>query len=248
MSEIPPPAAGFAGPEFGLFAMTGIRPVFGGVVPYGQALRNMEEAQAQRREGNIPDTFFYLEHEPVITFGRSTPPEHLHATPHQIPTFEVPRGGMATYHGPGQLVGYCVIDLGRREGGLRPDIHAFLRALETGLCMFLRREFDLEAVALDGYTGVWIGPRKIASIGISVRRWVTAHGFALNVAPNMEAFRCINPCGLGDVEMTSMERELERAGRPIRIPRMKDLARCVHVYVSHALQAGGWCKGDPEVR
>jgi lipoate-protein ligase B len=226
--------------------MTGIRPVFAGTVAYARALQQMEETQLRRREGKTPDTIYYLEHEPVVTYGRNTPREHMARAPHNIPCVEVPRGGLATYHGPGQLVGYVVVDLARRAGGARPDIHEFLRAIEEGIVLFLRGEFELHAVAVPGHTGVWIpaaggAHRKICSIGVSVRRWVTAHGFALNVSPDLAAFDAIVPCGMEGVEMTSVQHELDLQGRAARIPRMRLLARALHVYVCARLRDAGWC-------
>ncbi|MFZ3062348.1 MAG: lipoyl(octanoyl) transferase LipB, partial [Actinomycetota bacterium] len=120
-----------------------------------------------------------------------------------IPIFRVNRGGGVTYHGPGQLVGYPIIDL-RRHGR---DIHLYIRKLEEVLVRTLA-DFGLPAAARSGLTGIWTGRGKIASIGIGVRKWITMHGFALNVACNLSYFSHIIPCGLKDVEMTTMEREL----------------------------------------
>jgi lipoate-protein ligase B len=227
-------------------ALTGVRAAFWGTVPYKPAIQRMEAARRDRLDGKTGDTIFYLEHEPVVTYGRATPPEHLHREPHNLPLVEVRRGGLATYHGFGQLVGYCVIDLAAREGGRRPDIHEFLRALEDGLARFLLRHFRLRAAPFPGHTGVWIHdpgpPRKIASIGISVRRWVTAHGFALNISTPLEAFRAIVPCGITEYETTSVARELESAGQPFVHQPMKELARALHPYVCEALQERGWCR------
>ena len=238
--------AGVPLPEAGLFSASGIRPVFSGVVPYLRALQTMEKVQRERAEGRIPDTFYYLEHEPVITYGRLTPEEHLGDRQHDVPMIEVPRGGQATYHGPGQLIGYGIIDLSLREGGLRPDIHAYLRALEDGLIRYLKTDQGIAAFRRSDHTGVWVGatgePRKIASIGVSVRRWVTAHGFALNVSPDLDSFRLIVPCGGDPGAMTSIEHEMRLAGREYRYQRMKHVASRVHVYVSLALREHGWCR------
>ncbi|MBX7247046.1 MAG: lipoyl(octanoyl) transferase LipB [Candidatus Sumerlaeaceae bacterium] len=220
------------------------RAVFWGICEYREALRRMDEAQRDRRDGAIPDTIFYLEHEPVITHGRATPTEHLHRTDHGIPTFEVPRGGLATYHGPGQLVGYPIINLANRTGGRRADIHDYLRALERALVSFLRDECQLAAGTRKGLTGVWIedaaNPRKIASIGVSARRWVTAHGFALNINPDLGAFRAIVPCGLEGDPMTSVENEFALAGRAFAARPMKDVAGELHRFVCAALREQGW--------
>jgi len=241
--------SGFSRPEFGLHAMTGIRPVFAGIVPFAEAMRRMEAVRDGRRAGTAPDTIFYLEHEPVVTYGRNTPREHFAAALPHIPCVEVPRGGLATYHGPGQLVGYMVLDLARRAQGRRPDIHEFLRAIEAGIARFLQREFSLDARALPGHTGVWVGDgadaRKICSIGVSVRRWVTAHGFALNVAPELSAFDEIVPCGIEGAQMTSIQHELDLAARREVTPRVRDLARSLHVYVCASLRDGGWGTEGP---
>lgn len=231
-----------------LTAMTGVRAAYWGTVPYAPAIRRMEAARRERLEGKARDTIFYLEHEPVVTYGRATPPEHLHREPHNLPLVEVGRGGLATYHGFGQLVGYCVIDLSAREGGRQPDLHEFLRALEDGLSRFLLRHFQLRAGPFPNHTGVWIHdpgpPRKIAAIGISVRRWVTAHGFALNISTPLDAFRAIVPCGITEYETTSVAHELELAGRIFAHQPMKELARAVHPFLCEALHKRGWCRAS----
>lgn len=231
-------------PEFGLQAMTGIPCRFHEGMSYQDGVALMERMQGLRRTAGTGDTVLYFEHEAVITRGRATPPEHILAAAEGVPVVEVPRGGMATWHGPGQLVGYPVIDLSRRTGGRTPDIHHYIRALEEGLCAFLRARHELHAFARAGHTGVWVGdpasPRKIASIGVSARRWVSGHGFALNVKPDLRAFRAIMPCGLDPDVMTSIERELRRARRSTRLPAMRQVARTVHVYVCEALRAAGF--------
>lgn len=229
-------------------AATGVRMVVApGRVEYKEALDAMEQAREGRRNAQIPDTFIYLEHEPVVTYGRSTPPEHLHRREHTLPTVEVSRGGLATYHGPGQLVGYGIIDLSKRADGLRPDIAEYLRALESGLIDFLLYKYDLRALQREGHTGVWVqdehGMRKIASIGVSARHWVTAHGFALNLSPDLEAFGSIVPCGEeAEAVMTSVENECRLAGRPYEPESMLDVARRVHVHICNALHKSGWCR------
>jgi lipoate-protein ligase B len=132
-----------------------------------------------------------------------------------IPIFEIERGGDVTYHGPGQLVGYPILKL---DGDER-DLHAYLRNLEQGL-IDACAELGLTATRNPGWTGAWIGPRKIASIGIAVRRWVTMHGFALNVATDLSRFTTINPCGLDAAVMTSVSREL---GREVSLAEVKPL-------------------------
>ena len=158
---------------------------------------------------STPDTLFLLEHEPVYTIGRTPDRSSLLAPallPHPVETIN--RGGQATYHGPGQLVCYPVLDLGRRGR----DLHRYLRFLEETLIETLAA-YGVQGERREGLTGVWVGARKIASIGVGVRRWVSMHGFAINVAGGeaLAPFRAITPCGLAGVEMTSIsiERGLE---------------------------------------
>ena len=190
-----------------------------GLVPYGEALALQEKAVRQRLAGQRGDRLLLLEHPPVITLGRSTKPGNLLFAEDRlsalgIECFEVGRGGDVTYHAPGQLVGYPIVDLSSPD---RRDIHVFLRSLEAGLIDALE-EWAIPACRVEGRTGVFIdrarsrkpsGPqRKIASIGIGLRRWVTWHGFALNVDLDLAGFDVIVPCGLPDVVMTSIAREL----------------------------------------
>lgn len=159
------------------------------------------------------DVLLLVEHEPVVTLGRGTKADSLPTPPDElrargIPVFEVERGGDVTYHGPGQLVGYPIIDLRRH----RPDLHWYLRQLEAGLIDALDG-LGIAGSRVAGLTGVWVHGRKIASIGVHVKQWVTFHGFALNVTTQLEAFDLIVPCGIKDVVMTSLARELARADR-----------------------------------
>lgn len=173
-----------------------------GRVPYGAALTWQRQLAADRIAGRRPhDVLLLLEHPPVITLGRASHTDHLLRTD-GIDVVEVERGGDVTYHGPGQLVGYPIIDLQR----LTPDLHWYLRALEEALIVALR-ELDIVAGRHPSYTGVWTGGRKIASIGVHVKQWVTWHGFALNVTTDLAAFTRIVPCGIPQVEMTSVQRE-----------------------------------------
>jgi lipoyl(octanoyl) transferase len=163
-----------------------------------------EEMVEQRQAGEIDDTILLLEHEPVITIGR-TPDKSslLQVEASGIPVIETNRGGQATYHGPGQLVGYCIVDL-TAQGR---DLHVHLRRLESGV-IEICRHFGIAAKRRVGLTGVWVGQRKLASIGVGVRRWVTMHGFALNVMPeSLVGFAPIVPCGIADVQMTCMAQE-----------------------------------------
>src|SRR5208337_387620 len=153
-----------------------------------------------------PDLLLLLEHEPVYTMGR-TPDQSSLRDPGQLPhpVVCVNRGGQATYHGPGQLVGYPIMDLKSRGR----DLHCYLRALE-GLLIDLLNEFGVTGTRIEGKTGVWVQDRKIASIGVGVRKWVTMHGFALNVATDVSGFTSIVPCGLSGVTMTSISAESGR--------------------------------------
>lgn len=222
-----------------LLGDTPIRAFWCGLLSYADGLKLMEDRQEQRRQGAIPDTVLYLEHEPVITYGRATPPEDVRRRPHSLPIVEVSRGGLATYHGPGQLVGYCIADLKEQAGSSAPDLHAFLRKIEGALIRFVGEEFGISAIRREGHTGVWVDsdpPRKIASIGISVRRWVTAHGFALNICPDLDAFGAIVPCGDRTGSMTSAAAEMPRAGRKFEFSGLETLAQRLHVHLCEALR------------
>jgi lipoate-protein ligase B len=188
-----------------------------GRVAYGDALELQREAVDARRAGACGDRLLLLEHPPVVTLGRSTKPENLR-TPRAelrargVEVHEVARGGDVTYHGPGQLVGYAIVDLAAR--GLA-DVHAFLRALEAVLAEAAGR-LGVAAGTLPGMTGVFVlgaaPPRKLASIGLGLRGWVTWHGFALNATLDPADFGDIVPCGLHAVQMTSLARELGLPG------------------------------------
>ena len=152
------------------------------------------------------ETVLLLEHEPVYTIGRLPDKSSLRGLSQlPYPVFETNRGGQATYHGPGQLVGYPILDL-RVRGR---DLHTYLRNLEN-LLIDLLDDFEISASRVEGKTGVWIDNRKIASIGVGVRKWVTMHGFALNVSSDLHGFQHIIPCGIADVMMTSISRELSK--------------------------------------
>lgn len=175
---------------------------FSGAVEYERALGWQEALVARRLAGGC-DALLLLEHPPVYTLGRGADPQHLGAAAiGPVPVYAAQRGGQVTYHGPGQLVGYPI--LGLRD--LRPDVRWYLRTLEEVLIAALG-DVGVRAGRTPGLTGVWVGGRKIASIGVALRRWVTWHGFALNVGPHLEGFARITPCGLAGVEMTSVARE-----------------------------------------
>ena len=201
--------------------MVGLEVEWLGQVGYLEGLRLQEEALEARRAGQGVDRLLLLEHSPVVTLGRSSRPENLlvpreELARRQIELHEVARGGDVTFHAPGQLVGYFIVDLDAR--GQR-DVHRFLRRVESGLVSALA-ELGLAGERIEGKTGVFMerepgapGPdRKIASIGIGVRHWITCHGFALNVSMDLEGFKVIVPCGLENVEMTSVVREWGHEG------------------------------------
>jgi len=188
-----------------------VRLIWLGAVPYTDALGLQDEMVAARLRGDIGDTTILLTHPPVITMGRASRREHMLADSEQlaragVTVHEVDRGGDVTYHGPGQLVGYPILDLTAH----RPDLHWYLRTLEAAVMDSLRT-WDLEPRRFPPRTGVWIGDRKIAAIGVKVRRWVTSHGFALNVGPVINGFDLIVPCGIREYGVTSVSTEIGRA-------------------------------------
>jgi lipoyl(octanoyl) transferase len=180
-----------------------------GRVSYTEALELQRTLARDRISGVIPqDVLLIVEHPPVVTLGRSSKGKHLLASPEFLASrgvelFEVERGGDVTFHGPGQLVGYPIMDLKRH----RQDLHWYLRQLERSLIDVLG-QYGISAEQNAGLTGVWTGGRKIASIGVHARDWVTWHGFALNVTTDLAYFDLIVPCGIDGVQMTSMAREL----------------------------------------
>jgi lipoyl(octanoyl) transferase len=175
-----------------------------GRIGYGEALALQEKIVAQKaEEPGVPDELLLLEHDSVFTIGRTSDHSSLRdpaALP--APLMAINRGGKATWHGPGQLVGYPLLDLKCRGS----DLHRYLRDLEEFL-ISLCADFGVAASRREGLTGVWAGARKIASLGVGVRRWISMHGFALNVCGPLDGFAHITPCGIAGVEMTSLERE-----------------------------------------
>jgi len=174
-----------------------------GVLDYREAYRQQLDWVKQRQQHMCEDTLLLVEHPHVITLGRSRKARANVVAPGDIEVVEIERGGDATYHGPGQLVAYPILLL--REG--ERDMHAYLRLLEQAIIVTLTR-FNLAAYREAGKTGVWIQNRKIASIGVACRRWVTFHGLALNVTTDLSRFRAINPCGFPASIMTSIAAEL----------------------------------------
>jgi lipoate-protein ligase B len=183
---------------------------------YQEVWRLQLDLVAQRQADEIEDTLVLVEHPEVITLGRRLSSQGNVVAPGDIPIFEIERGGDVTYHGPGQLVGYPILKL---DGDER-DLHAYLRNLEEGL-IGVCADVGLAGGRNPGWTGVWIGERKVASIGIAVRKWVTMHGFALNVATDLPRFATINPCGLDAAVMTSLSKE---CGRAVTLDEVKPLA------------------------
>lgn len=177
-----------------------------GRVDYAEALAAQRRLLAARRAGRVPDLLALLEHPHVITVGRSPEGPAGVLAPGDVPVVEVERGGAATYHGPGQLVGYPIMALGEDER----DVGRLLRGIEEALVLALAR-FDVAAGRRPGATGVWAGERKLASIGLALRGWVTFHGFALNVATDLERFAALRPCGFPAATMASIESLTGRA-------------------------------------
>ncbi len=184
-----------------------------GLVSYADGLDIQQRLVAQRKAGEIPDQLLLLEHPPVITLGVRSRNDRSHIIApaailesEGIEVFETGRGGDVTYHGPGQLVGYPIIDLQPD----RCDVHRYVRDLEE---MLIRTAaaFDVQAARLPGLTGAWVGTEKLAAIGVRISRWVTSHGFALNVSTTLDHFRLIVPCGITDKGVTSLEQLTGRA-------------------------------------
>lgn len=212
---------------------------------YAEVLELQRRLCRQRISGDISeDILLLVEHEPVVTLGRGVRPGSLPLTPAELEArglqmFDVERGGDVTFHGPGQLVGYPIIDLRKH----REDLHWYLRRLEAGLIYGLSR-MGIEGSTAAGLTGVWTGGRKIASIGIHVKQWVTFHGFALNVTTDMTYFDLIVPCGIPNVVMTSVSRELGRTDsaalwEETRTAVIEGLARELDFDVVHEVSRAG---------
>jgi lipoyl(octanoyl) transferase len=171
-------------------------------VPYEEALAFMEQRVADIRAGNAPECIWLLEHPPLFTAGTTADPAELF-NPHSLPVFNAGRGGRYTYHGPGQRVGYVMLDLEKRG----KDIRCFVHALE-GWMIDALHGLGVSAHRAPGRIGIWVGngaeEAKIGALGVRVRRWVTLHGFAINVAPNLDHFGGIVPCGIAEFGVTSL--------------------------------------------
>jgi lipoyl(octanoyl) transferase len=191
-----------------------------GLVPYGEAWELQRKVAAAVAQGALPDTVLLLEHPPVVTLGRRTEPGELHIPQGaKVELVETDRGGKSTYHGPGQLVCYPIFDLTRHG----QDVKKYCRDLEEALIRALA-PFGLEATRIDGLTGIWVErpPRKIASIGIHISKWITTHGYALNVDLDPAPFTdWITACGIEDALFTTIAREL---GRPVTVDEVRPYA------------------------
>jgi lipoyl(octanoyl) transferase len=180
------------------------------LVTYENGMKLQERLVELRQEEQIDDQLLLLEHPPVITLGRGGDETNLLATPealagHGVRFYETTRGGDITYHGPGQIVGYPIVHLG--EGNR--DVRKYVTKLEEVLIRTVA-EYGITAARIEGKRGIWVGSNKIAAIGVRIARWVTSHGWALNVSPNLDHFRLITPCGIHGMGVTSIERETGR--------------------------------------
>jgi lipoyl(octanoyl) transferase len=179
-----------------------------GRVPYAQGLDLQAHLVAERQAGRIPDTLLLLEHDPVFTLGRNARAENVLLSPEALEArgfqlFETGRGGDVTYHGPGQVVGYPILDLSPD----RCDVHRYVRDLEEVMIRTCA-DYGIEAGRVAGMSGAWVGEEKIGAIGVRIARWVTSHGFALNVANDLTPFALIVPCGIRGRGVTSLQRQL----------------------------------------
>ncbi len=190
-----------------------------GRIPYEAGLEIQAGLVAQRQAEQIPDTLLLLEHEPVFTLGRNARPENLLFSAESLrargfEVFETGRGGDVTYHGPGQVVGYPILDLGPD----RRDVHRYVRDLEEVMIRTCA-DYSVAAGRVSGLTGAWVGDEKIGAIGVRIARWVTSHGFALNVSTDLSPFDLIVPCGIRGRGVTSLER---LAGIPVSPDEVMD--------------------------
>lgn len=205
-----------------------------GLIDYKEAWDLQKETFELRKEDKIPDTFFLLEHPHTYTLGRVADKSNLvgsdeYLKENKISVYEIDRGGDITYHGPGQIVGYPIINLNEWVN----DTHKYLRALEEVIIMTCA-EYGIACGRNPKYTGVWIEDRKIAAIGIKVSRWITMHGFAFNVKTDLSLFNGIIPCGITDKSVTSLEKE---TNRPIELFEVKEklLANFCKVFNYHEI-------------
>jgi len=183
-----------------------------GVIGYRDGLRVQQEYAEQRRAGEIGDTLLLCEHPPVYTLGTNADAAFVLRSD-AVEVVQTDRGGEVTYHGPGQVVGYAICDLDRRGR----DLHRHCRDLEEVMIRMLA-DFGIEAGRVEGLTGVWLGDSKVGALGVRVRRWISTHGFALNVNCDLAYFDDIVPCGIRDKDVTTMERAL---GRPVDLDAVR---------------------------
>ena len=186
--------------------------------PYQEVWDYQKEIQAKRIAGEIEDTLLMVEHEPVYTLGKNANENHLLQSRDQsVDVFNIERGGDITFHGPGQLVGYPILDL----SNYKKSVSWYMRTLEQ-IIIDTVSEFGIEAKRIEGLTGVWVGDEKIAALGVRIRRWVTMHGFSINVNTDLTFYDGIIPCGIFDHGITSMEQLL---CRPQNIEKVKKVVR-----------------------
>lgn len=213
-----------------------------GRVPYGPTHELQKRLQTTRQRGEIPDTLLLLEHEPVLTLGRAAKIDHVLVTPELLrargfEVHETGRGGDVTYHGPGQLVGYPIVDLDPD----RRDVRRYVQSLEETMIRTCAH-WGLSATRIAGLNGAWVDDRKIGAVGVRISRWVTMHGFALNVNTDLTHFDVIVPCGIRDKAVTSLAREL---GRDLAMPDVEDIVARTFAEL-HAAELV-WHAGAPEV-
>ena len=186
--------------------------------PYQEVWDYQKEIQAKRIAGEIEDTLLMVEHEPVYTLGKNANENHLLQSRDQsVDVFNIERGGDITFHGPGQLVGYPILDL----SNYKKSVSWYMRTLEK-IIIDTVSEFGIEAKRIEGLTGVWVGDEKIAALGVRIRRWVTMHGFSINVNTDLTFYDGIIPCGIFDHGITSMEQLL---CRPQDMEKVKKVVR-----------------------
>jgi len=223
-----------------------------GLVDYRRCCAFQEElvAQLRRSEERHPAHLLLVRHSPILTMGRSASADNVLATREEIAAAGIDiqpcsRGGDVTYHGPGQIVGYPVVPLRGRER----DVHAYLRRLE-GVIIAALDDYGIDARRRDAFTGVWVGEEKICAIGIAIRGWVTYHGFALNVDPDLSHFAVIHPCGIRDRSVTSLRRSL---GHPVDEAEVEEslIRHFVRLFSFDTVERRGmipdegtWCAGN----
>ena len=211
-----------------------------GVVPYADALALQERLVEARLAGQTGDVLLLLEHPPVVTLGRGAKREHLRLTEallreRGVEVFESGRGGDVTYHGPGQLVGYPILDLGPD----RQDVRRYVGDLEE-VMLRVATTYGLVGKRIAGLNGAWIGDRKIGAVGVRIRRWVTMHGFALNVTTDLRAYDAIVPCGIPDKDVTSLTREIGHT-----LPMAEVVQRAGTVFAEVFGATATWHDGAP---